>query len=147
MGLFLVNAFLLWSLVGNGNSLLPVITNAQIEKAEYSKQLKVWIDKLAHIESGGNADIVVLDSNNLYSYSCMQFQMATFKNYVKRYNLLPNAEDAEIENFIMDCDFQKQLAKEMIMENRDNWKHWYNSTKIIGLPPVNPFDEKKANYF
>lgn len=122
-----------------GSIPLGIVQPASI--ATQQDKLDVWLNKLIQVESGGKADIKVLDSNNRYSYGVLQFQMATFKGYVKQYNLLPYAEDREIENSIYDCDLQKALAKRMIQEDYNNWKHWYNSVvgyqgrKGIGLPP------------
>jgi hypothetical protein len=63
-----------------------------------------------------------IDDNGKYSYSCLQYQEATFVADVKHYKLLPNAEDQEIMNFIYDCPFQKQLAVVTILDNA-----WYAS--------------------
>jgi hypothetical protein len=64
--------------------------------------------------------------------------METFESYVKRYELLPNMEDSELENMIYDCDFQKLLTRKMIEEDPENWRHWYTSVakRGLGLPPV-----------
>ena len=95
-----------------------------------------WLDKLAARESDGKANLKVLDHNHQYSYGCLQFQMPTFKSYVHKYNLLPEAEDKELENMIYDCDFQKNLARLMIQDDYGNWRNWYiSATQKIGLPP------------
>ncbi len=91
------------------------------------------IDQLVEKESEGKTDIVILDTNNKHSFSCLQFQMSTFKQYVKRYNLLPEAEDHEIENMIMDCDFQKLVAYKMLEENPNNILHWRTSARKLNL--------------
>jgi len=100
-------------------------------------ELDIWLEKLADKESEGKPHLKVLDDNNYYSYGCLQFQMGTFKSYVKEYGLLPEAEDKELENMIYDCDFQKILARKMIEENPANWRHWYTSVSVkkLGLPP------------
>jgi len=70
----------------------------------------------------------IIDSNNRYSYSCLQFQADTFVAMSDKY---------DIHGSIYDCDVQKKIARAMLMDNPNNWKHWYNSTtKKIGLPPV-----------
>jgi hypothetical protein len=86
-----------------------------------------WLVSLEHCESGGREDIVILDTNNRYSYSCLQFQERTFNHYTARYGF----EDYDI----MNCEHQKDVANEMLKENYNNWRHWFNcSTKKIGLP-------------
>lgn len=95
-----------------------------------------WLNKLASKESEDKAHIKILDHNNRYSYGCLQFQMATFKSYIRKYSLLTEAEDKELENMIYDCDFQKTLARTMIEDDYSNWRNWYTSaTSKIGLPP------------
>ena len=142
MSSLLINALTLWLLLGGGNSLLPPITNAQIVKAEYVKNVNLWIEKLSIVESGNNASIRILDSNQKYSTGCLQFQDATFLTYVRRYKMLPSAEDDEVMNYLYDCDFQKLLGTMMILENFNNWQHWFNSTNKIGYPPKNPFNDQ-----
>lgn len=98
--------------------------------------LDQWIDHLAQKESDGKTNIKILDHNNRYSYGCLQFQMQTFKSYIRKYNLLPDTEDKELENMIYDCAFQKTLAKAMIVDDYSNWRNWYTSVKSnLGLPP------------
>ena len=98
------------------------------EKTHYEVLLDNWIEDLVQAESNGREDIIILDVNNRYSRGCLQFQDATFEHYTKRYG---------IEGDIMDCGFQKRLARLMIKENPDNWKHWWNSVRHkVGLPPI-----------
>ncbi len=101
-------------------------------------KLDAWIDSLVAKESEGKSHIKILDHNDRYSYGCLQFQMETFESYIKRYDLLPHAEDSELENMIYDCDFQKLLTRKMIEEDPENWRHWYTSVakRGLGVPPV-----------
>jgi len=86
-----------------------------------------WLAELSHCESSGREDIVILDTNNRYSHSCLQFQTRTFNHYSERYGF----EDVDI----MNCEDQKDVANEMLKENYYNWQHWYLcSTEKIGLP-------------
>lgn len=89
--------------------------------------LDLWIEKLAYAESSGQENIRILDSNNRYSYGCLQFQELTFKSFSERYHLFGD---------LMDCQLQKQIAKRMIQEDPENWRHWYNSVKLLGPPPT-----------
>jgi hypothetical protein len=103
------------------------------EDTNYLDSLDIWLEKLSQKESEGDEQVVIVDSNGFRSYSCLQFQLATFVEQVKKYNLLPEAEDVEIRNMIMDCEFQKQLARKMIEDNVQNVSHWYTTVYAKGL--------------
>ncbi len=100
-----------------------------------SRLLDKWLIKLAapgneHCPANG-----VMDSGSK-SYGALCFKLDTFQRYVRRYELLPYAEDAELMNWIGDADFQHQLAKRMILEDYGNWRHWKNTVvNKIGYPP------------
>ena len=85
--------------------------------------MDAWLQKLIQKESEGREHIKILDHNNQYSYGCLQFQMATFRSYIRKYKLLANTEDAELEN--------------MIYDDYSNWRNWYTSVSVrnLGLPP------------
>lgn len=97
--------------------------------------LDLWLDKLALLESNGREDIKHLDVNGRYSYSCLQFQMGTFKAF---YPLIASRSPASWEKAIMDCDTQKSIARAMLAANPAAWRHWYHSVKKrgLGLPPI-----------
>lgn len=103
----------------------PLLPQDQI----YDAQMEQWLDRLQTDESGKNPLLVILDTNNKYSYGCLQFQAGTWAPYSKKYNV-----DAEI----MDCKAQRYVAKQMIKEDWNNWKHWKTSvtTKTAGKPPA-----------
>ena len=111
--------------ISSARAEVPILTPEQI----YDNQLEQWLDRLQTDESGKSPLLVILDTNNKYSYGCLQFQMATWQSYSKRYNV-----DAEI----MDCKAQRSVAKSMIKEDWNNWRHWYTSVtkKTAGKPPV-----------
>lgn len=135
--------------ISGAPSMATLASTLNVSPAPEASQTKLdplgaWINKLAHKESEGKTHVKILDHNNQYSYGCLQFQMATFKSYVHKYDLLPEAEDKELENMIYDCDFQKILARAMIEDDYTNWRNWYTSvTKKIGLPP-RPQNEELA---
>ncbi|TSC60193.1 MAG: hypothetical protein LiPW15_71 [Parcubacteria group bacterium LiPW_15] len=112
-------------------------SSAQVSAQNAPDAMDSWLQKLAHKESEGREHIKILDHNNQYSYGCLQFQMATFRSYIRKYDLLENTEDAELENMIYDCDFQKVLARKMIEDDYSNWRNWYTSVSVrnLGLPP------------
>jgi hypothetical protein len=91
--------------------------------------LTIWLEKLAIAESHNSSTMRVLDTNGHYSYSCMQFQMATWLSYGKPLGAT--------EDNIYDCSLQKKVAAKMIRDNHKNWTHWYNSVvkKGVGKPP------------
>lgn len=110
--------------------LIPTAKRAFIvQKIPIGKSQKIsldaWIEKLVQKESGGR-NISIIDSNGLPSRGCLMFQEKTWNYYSLRYlNEVPP---------IMDCQKQKIVAKAMILENYNNWRHWYNSTLAIGKP-------------
>ena len=125
--LLLILGIVLFAKLTNGQTLSPV------KYEEKRDTLDVWIDKLVQVESGGRADIKILDSNNRYSYGCLQFQMETFRRNVRHFGLILNAEDGELENWIYDCPFQKALAKMMILEDPRAISNWQNSLPKIKI--------------
>lgn len=97
--------------------------------------LDAWIHKLMLQESGGRTTFVengglpyIIDVNGLRSYGCLQFQEPTFNSYAEAYG---------ITGHITDCSTQKKLARAMIEDSWQNWRHWYNSVKVygVGFPP------------
>lgn len=102
----------------------PELTAAQ----KYENELQAWLTRLEWDESHNNEKIIVLDSNNRYSYGCLQFQLATFTTYARKY---------AIKGEIGSCEAQKELAEAMIKDNWNNWSNWYNSVKYktAGYPP------------
>jgi len=111
----------------------PGILSEPTREEQYQFKLDAWIQDLILLESRGDASLKYLDSNGKYSYSCLQFQEATFKSESKRYGITGD---------IMDCEVQKKIAKAMIQDNWKNWRHWYTSVKVRGLgyPPQKPDD-------
>jgi hypothetical protein len=99
------------------------------------QSLKQWLNALALAESGNRAWIVHRDRDGRDYYGCLQFRETTFRYFVDKFELAPDAEDAEVMELIYDCAFQKRLAARMIRENPENWKHWRNTVQRIGLPP------------
>lgn len=108
----------------------------RIERVEDA--LDAWINELARFECEGcGTRYRRLDSNNKYSYSCLQFQEATFREMVRLYDpSLPHELFGEI---IYDCSYQKQLARAMFEDQGVKAsRHWYTSIykRGLGEPPV-----------
>ena len=119
--------------------MIPSVSVEYIPPQPVKDSLDLYIDKLADeyecVDCPSN--FRHLDKNNRYSYSCLQFQEATFIAKVKDYNLLPSAEEHEIFNLIYDCNFQKKLARLMFENEKYAWMHWRTSVERgLGYPPV-----------
>jgi hypothetical protein len=103
--------------------------------ADTGQALAQWIEALAAAESGNREWISHQDRDGGYNYGCLQFRERTFRHFVGKFNLAPNAEPDEVMNLIYDCAFQKRLALRMLRDNPENWKHWRKTVRRIGLPP------------
>jgi len=132
----LLKTFWIWLLVLLGISLLIRGSREWVYdpiKVEAKDALDIWIDKLEKEE--GCPDVGLVDSNGKLSYGPLCFQGETFVAYAKKYNLIPQAEPAELMNFVSDEYYQKKLARLMVEENYENWRHWFNSSNRMGYPP------------
>lgn len=94
----------------------------------YDIALNQWIERLAWDESHNTESKIILDVNNKYSYSCLQFQLGTFQEQSKLHG---------VTGEIGSCATQKILAKKMINAKYENWRRWFNSVKhkTAGYPP------------
>jgi len=99
-------------------------------------KLDIWIEKLVQAESNGREDIVVLDVNNRYSYGCLQYQMDTFKRFYPLMGLESPVSEDGWKAAIMSCKTQKALTRAVLGKDSGAWRHWFTSSKKIGLPPV-----------
>ena len=84
-----------------------------------------YLEDLAMCESSNNPLAVNWHDHGSPSYGLLQFKEATFKSKVRQYNLLPEAEDSEIMNWIYDGQFQLKLAR-LILEEKNGWRAWTN---------------------
>jgi len=98
--------------------------------------LEQWIERLAVAESRNRPRSVHQDRDGKYNYGCLQFREKTFRSYVEKFDLAPDARPEEVMDLIYDCAFQKRLAARMIRDNPENWRHWRKTVRRIGLPPV-----------
>ena len=119
-------------------------TTMKVETKPMHDPLRSWVDRLAMAESGGNANVSIVDTNNKNSTGCLQFQDATWIWQGDKHGV-----DTSMEN-IKDCSMQKDLAYKMIKADYNNWKHWrcsvagcspeqigtnYSIPAKVGLPP------------
>ena len=90
------------------------------------------LERLGACESGNSPDKVILDTNGLYSYGLLQFQLKTFMSYGVKYGILPaTITTQEARNLIMFPKIQKELAGRMLKDGFGY--HWANCMKIISL--------------
>lgn len=104
-----------------------------------TSSIEIWVRGLVRYECEGcPPNYRRVDTNGYYSYGCLQFQRRTFITEAKRFDLLPDAEEAELMNHIYSCDFQQLLAKKMIERNYGDWRHWFYSVIVrgYGKPPA-----------
>lgn len=97
--------------------------------------LSVWIEELGDMERcavNGTWD------NGSYSYGNWCYKEGTFEYFVRRYDLLPGTEDAELMNLIGDEEIQRELTRLVFEDSYRNTSHWFTSIYIRGLgePPI-----------
>ena len=93
-----------------------------------------WIDGLISYE---NCSPLGTPDKGSLSYGCLCYKSGTFREQIRRYEMLPQAEWNELINYIGDCSIQKELAYKMLEDKPLNWRHWWTSVKLkkYGLPP------------
>lgn len=94
--------------------------------------LPIGMRELVRCESLGNPRIVVLDTNNQYSFGLFQFQEATFRKYGERYGLISNdLSRKQLLSLILNPYLQIKIATRMLEDGL--WFNWYNCAKKIGV--------------
>lgn len=81
--------------------------------------------RLAQCESSNNPKAINPHDGGSPSYGLYQYKRGTWVYFVRKYGLFPEAEDLELQNLIMDREAQN-LVTSKVLENKENWKHWYN---------------------
>lgn len=112
-----------------------------IEQQKELTPLQKWLDFVVpHIkeqESEGNPYAVNwkdAEKTGHPSRGCFQYQPATFFAAVRKYDLLPNAEDAEVWNLYEDCEFQEVVTRAILTNEPSGWMHWRTTFEILKLP-------------
>lgn len=114
------------------------VTIKKDEKKEEGRDaLGVYLDTLATYECRDCPDgYRRLDSNQKYSFGCLQFQKRTFDAMVARYRLVPEREyDNSLD--IVRCEDQKRVARAMFQDDPGRASlHWFTSIykRGLGLP-------------
>ena len=95
-------------------------------KAVKNSDIQHKINLLIKCESGGR-NVTVMDTNGKYSAGILQFQLATFQGYRKKYGLDPD------KKLWKDSEIQRDLAYRMLEESPKNVRHWTNCAKAKGI--------------
>lgn len=101
------------------------------------ESLEAWLDKLVTYENCPIKGIV--DTNGKKSYGAFCYQEGTYLHFVKKYNLMPYAEEGELLNNLSDYSTQRKLTRLIVTNEPNGYKHWLTSTVIrkgLGLPPL-----------
>lgn len=114
---------------------LGSVTNAQVVTAplppkNWTATLKHYkeLQKLAMCESG---DLwrITLDTNGLYSYGWLQWQLPSFKGYYQKYGLSTSTPYLDL---LKSKEIQYEIADKVI--SAGGWANWYNCWTMQGLP-------------
>ena len=104
-----------------------------------NEALERWLDKLITYENCPIDGIV--DTNGYKSYGPFCYQRATYLDFMSKYGqiCMPYAEEGEWLNNLSDHHTQRCLTKNVILVDKNAYKHWFTSTVIregLGLPPI-----------
>lgn len=100
-----------------------------------ANKAQLWVSRLEECESQNRPNITILDSNNKYSYGLLMFQLQTFINFGKKYNILPDElTSKEALLLIHNSSIQKAIATDMLEDGLQN--QWYNCSKKLGKYPT-----------
>lgn len=87
------------------------------------------ISRLMECESQRNNNIKVLDVNKRYSYGALQFQRETLLYFSRRYGLRTELMEEDLYN----ASLQREIAKKMILEDKNNLRNWLICARRLGL--------------
>ena len=107
-------------------------TESVISEKQITDEQQELLNKLILCESN-NREEAIGDSGK--ARGILQFWFGTFKEGVRKYDLLPYTEEIELPNLWTDNYVQTELAKRMLLDG--GWKHWLNCGKKIGLDKFN----------
>lgn len=96
---------------------------AEIDKKE--EVLNYYLNGLIACESGYNPNAWNANDNGNLSAGILQFKISTFNYYGSKFNLL--------HNDIMNPEQQIAIAKAILLNEKNGWKHWSNCAKKTGL--------------
>ena len=129
----------LLSLGQSSNAKAPTIEYEEVRLVLVSAKEAKYPDLIAKLNCCENHckwdENKILDSNNKYSYGGLMFQMATFLQYGKKYNVLPFwVNESNFESYIYDMDIQTLIAEKMIEEGiGPTYSGWFNCWKKYNL--------------
>ncbi len=87
-------------------------------------ELDEFIEELVQCESGGNNNAV---GDHGLALGILQYHQPTFDSFSKKYG---------IEGDIMNQDVQRKLTRLILENEKEGWRHWFNCSRSIGLPPL-----------
>lgn len=113
------------------------IQQTEDPKETVSDSLYRWLDRLAEYECRDCGDgFKRLDSNEKYSYGCLQYQAETWLTWGKRYGFIA-VEQQNIDDRIYDCGLQKEIAYALWQDESyttyEKARNWYTSIYVRGL--------------
>jgi hypothetical protein len=127
------------SLGQSSNANAPTIEYSEVRAVIVSTKEVHYPDLIAKLNCCENRckwdENKILDRNDKYSYGGLMFQMATFLQYGKKYNVLPEwVDESNFETYIYDRDIQTLIADKMIADGLgDGYAGWYNCFRIYNL--------------
>lgn len=105
------------------------VASSSLHRAgEEDSVIRERVKAIEWCESRGNESAV---GDSGMARSVLQFWPGTFLSYAKKYDLFPSAEDAEIMNFYLDPDAQRELAY-LMLKNEQGYTHWLRCSKMLG---------------
>jgi len=92
------------------------------------------MDKLAICESNNREDVVIIDTNGYRSYGKFQFQLATFRAFAEKYELITKGlTNDELRPLLLDGELQSNLVYEMLENEPESISAWRNCANKHGL--------------
>ena len=116
-----------------------VALRADLEQTEpivevKSPEILAKMDKLSFCESGNREDVVIIDTNGYRSYGKFQFQLATFRAFAEKYELITKGlTNDELRPLLLDGELQSNLVYEMLENEPESISAWRNCANKHGL--------------
>src|SRR3990167_2794861 len=95
------------------------------DKSPVAWQITPIMEKLAMCESSNNHLAINPHDGGSPSFGLYQYKRGTWEYFVRKYDLFPVAEAAELENLIMDREAQ-ELVTWNVLKNPKTYVHWRN---------------------
>ena len=132
--LFFAVLVLLWGFVNRAHAkLLPEFSTLVLVGKNRATTVKITpiMEGLAKCESGNNPKAINWNDGGSPSFGLYQFKRGTWVGSVRELSLFPDAEDAELQNLILDRNAQ-ELVVSKLTEDPDKWWLWKNCMVKLG---------------